>query len=383
MVRFADTYEAQHAAKPVLDLEASPITAASLKLFFDSHKTQMDSDKNGFINKKELEKFKETQNPISCQYRLADSLSSRVEDIQALSRDEHGFLVFSDKKGISSTDMNVLDVASKGNAENKLIKSVNEELASKQYEDIIKNAQELNEDTFHMVVFKFKKSTFSLDPWTHIKNEAAAVRRVTMVGERQFNNYAVGQTISEKFDAMALFDLEFSTYRASIDEKYKVSSHSWKNAAGVDRAMSPAVYSAVRDELKQHGRTLLDAKYAGSTNTIVSDKQISEGNIVDRKPLERYYVEVNFRNSSLSLDIFKHVRNALNTHLVELEVPEKVYKNADSLWEPRVSAGSVLMTGRLSRMHGDIKRKWTEIDPGFEKVTTDKGQIFVRPKPRA
>jgi hypothetical protein len=368
-------------SRTLLDAEAEPLSISSLKLFYDSFKSTIDSDNNGFVNRKELDTFREKQNPISREHRLADVLAGKVQDIQALSRDESGFLVFSDSAGISSKDIDALSAKASGDPEQKLVKSIRADLASRNYEDVLKSGCELVEERLHFVDLKFKKSSVSLDPWKHLGNSLSAEYRTTLVGQRQFEKYEVGQALSSKFDTFgALFNLNFDTYSVSVSDKRVHSSYSWIDNEQKEHSVSAPVFDALKGELRKHGRTLIDTVYSGSTHTYISDLQIEEMNIVAREPYQRYFVDVEFRNSSFSFDLSKHIRNASTKHRVEIEVPEKVYNDARAIWDPKLSMNSMLINRRISSLHGDIKRKWTESDPSFERLTTDSGRTFVVPR---
>lgn len=367
--------------KPILNLQDEALSASSLKQFYDRNKSDIDLDKDGFIKSHELDKFKAKFNPISREFRQAETLSEKVRDIQHLNRDESGFLNFSDSKGISGKDMDAFDAKAKSTPNDRLVKSVNDSFASKNYEENLRNAQELNEDRLYLVDLKLKKNTFSLDIWDHIENAAKAEYKTTVVGERQFDKYKEGQTLSNQFDYInALFNDEFSTYSVSVYDKRIEKNYNWVDGQNKAHPISAPLYNEFKAELQRQGRTLIDTPYAGSTRTYVADKPISDMNIVMRQPMNRYFVDVEISNSSFTFDWVKHLRNLTTTHRVEMEVPKDLYEKSNKVWDPKLSLNSFIIGGRISSMSGDIKRKWTEVEPDYEQVTTDKGRSFIVPK---
>lgn len=367
---------------PILNLQAEPLTAKDLKQFYDNNKPGIDLDKNGFVTSAELDKFKNQFNPLSREYRQAESLSQKARDIQQLNRDESGFLVFSDSKGISSKDMEAFDSKAKTVPADRLVKSINDDLASKNYEDVVKNAQELNEDRLYLVDLKMQKTSYSLDIWEHLENAAKAEYRTTLVGERQFDKYKVGQTLSSKFDVMgAILNDSYGSYSVSVSDKRIDKSYNWVDGQNKQHALTAPLYNELKNELKRQGRTLFDAPYAGSTHTYISDKPISDMNIVARQPMNRYFIDVEISNSTLTFDWTKQLTNLTTSHRVEMEVPKSLYeKTGDKVWNPKLSTNTFIIGGRISAINGDIKKKWTEVDPDYEQVTTDTGRQFILPK---
>lgn len=373
-------YETQ-SAKPILNLQAEALSAGSLKQFYDTNKTAMDLDKDGFVIKGELEQFKAKHNPISREYRLADALGERVHDVEVLSRDEASTWDWFENNGITSKDMVALDAKARSNPNDRLVKSINDGLAAKNYEQIVRSASELTEDRLHLVDLKFKKNSFTLDPFKHIGNEMKAESQTTVVGERQFDKYKVGQELSRQGDVVGfLFNGDFNSYSVSVAGKRVETAYGWVDGRNQAHPLSNDIYKEIKAELGRQGRTTWDVPYAGSTHTYISDKPLSQMNVVKREPMNRYFLDVEISNSSLTLDLVKHMRNATTAHRVEMEVPQNLYANTKSTWNPHLSTGSFLLGGRVSSMHGDVKKKWTEVDKDFEQVTTDQGRTFIVPK---
>ncbi len=371
-------------SKPILNLEDEALSAKSLKSFYDNNKDKIDTDKNGFVSGRELDSFRTQFNQISREYRQADALSKNAREIQRLNRDESGFLVFSDSKGISSKDMDAFNAKASASPNDRMIKSVNDDFASKNYEDVVKNAQELNEERMYLVDLKMQKTSYSLDFWEHVENAAKAEYRTTLVGERQFDKYQKGQTLSTKFDVMgALLNDKYGSYSVSVSDKRIEKNYNWVDGQNKPHNLTAPLYNELKAELQRQGRTLLDTPYAGSTHTYISEKPISDMKIVARQPMNRYFVDVEISNSSFTFDWTKHLTNLTTSHRVEMEVPKALYeKTGDKVWNPRLSTNTFIINGRVSEIHGDIKKKWSEVDPDYEQVTTDTGRSFILPKTR-
>lgn len=368
--------------KPILNLQAEALSAGSLKQFFETNKAAIDTDKDGFVVKGELDKFKSKLNPISREHRLAEALGERVHDVEVLSRDEASTWDWFENNGITYKDMAALDAKARTSPNDRLVKSINDGLAAKDYEHIVRSASELTEDRLHLVDLKFKKHSFSLDPFKHIGNELKAESQTTVVGERQFDKYKVGEELSRQGDVAGfLFNGDFDSYSVSVAGKRVETAYGWVDSQNQARPLRHDIYKELKSELGRQGRTTWDVPYSGSTHTYISDQPLSAMNVVKREPLNRYFLDVEISNSSMTFDLVKHLRNATTSHRVEMEVPQNLYANTKSTWNPHLSTGSFLLGGRVSSMHGEVKDRRTEVDKNFEQVTTDKGRRFIVPKP--
>ena len=107
---------------------------------------------------------------------------------------------------------------------------------------------------------------------------------------------------------------------------------------------------------------------------------LAEMNIVARKPLPRYFIEISVENFTFTLDPIKNLRAASLAHQLTIEVPKEVYDKAKEMWTNDLSGGALMAKGHLSSLEGKIVRKWVENDPKNFLVTTAEGQHFIVPK---
>lgn len=246
---------------------------------------------------------------------------------------------------------------------------------------ILANATELREEKLFLVTLKFEKEQFTLDLWEHAKNAMAAESRTLIVGEQTFNEYQIGQKVSSKGDGWGfVFNGEIAEYVVRPTKKKVESQYFWVDRSGTQTETSKEQYDEATQQLRSDGRQLLTVPFAGVARTYVLEKPLAEYQFVDRQPLNRYFVNIRVENSTFTLDLTKHIRNAANTHDITLEVPREVYEKTGDVWNAQLSAGSFIVKGRLSELRGKVTKKWSEMDNGYQLVKTDDGQQFVIPR---
>lgn len=78
-----------------------------------------------------------------------------------------------------------------------------------------------------------------------------------------------------------------------------------------------------------------------------------------------YLVELDFRNSSFSLSIGKHIRNAMNAFQMEIPVDKDFYDKVKPGQEiaSNFKTASFFMKGSISSMKVTVVRKWTKQVP--------------------
>jgi len=78
-----------------------------------------------------------------------------------------------------------------------------------------------------------------------------------------------------------------------------------------------------------------------------------------------YMVELDIRNSSFSLSIGKHIRNAMNAFQMEIPVDKDFYDKVHEgeELESHFKAASFFMKGSISSMKVTVVRKWTKQVP--------------------
>jgi len=83
--------------------------------------------------------------------------------------------------------------------------------------------------------------------------------------------------------------------------------------------------------------------------------------MAEEKTRTVYMVELDIRNSSVSLSISKHIRNAMNAFQIELPVDKDFYDSVKVNQEiaSNFKAASFLMKGSVSSVKITVVRKWT------------------------
>jgi len=246
---------------------------------------------------------------------------------------------------------------------------------------VLANATELREEKLFLVTLKFEKEQFTLDPWAHAKNAMVAESRTLIVGERTFNEYQIGQKVSSKGDGWGfVFNGEIAEYVVHPTEKKVESQYFWADRNGTQTEINKEQYDEAMQQLRTSDRQLLTVPFAGVARTYVLEKPLVEYQFVNRQPLNRYFVTIRVENSTFTLDLTMHIRNAANTHDITLEVPREVYEKTGDAWNAQLSTGSLIVKGRLSELRGKVTKKWSEVDNGYQLAKTADGQQFVIPK---
>ncbi len=231
------------------------------------------------------------------------------------------------------------------------------------------------------MTLKFEKEQFTLDLWEHAKNAMAAEYRTLIVGEKTFDEYQIGQVVSSKSDDWGfIFNGEIAEYVVRTSEKKIESQYFWADRNGTQTEIGKEHYDEAMQQLRSQSRHLLTVPFAGVTRTYILEKPLAEYQFVDRQPLNRYFVTIQVENSTFTLDLTKHIRNAANTHDITLEVPREVYEKTGDAWDAQLSTGSFIVKGRLSELRGKVIKKWSEVDNGYQLAKTTDGKQFVIPK---
>ena len=246
---------------------------------------------------------------------------------------------------------------------------------------ILENATELREEKLFLVTLRFEKEQFTLDLWAHAKNAMAAESRTLIVGEKTFNEYQIRQKVSSKGDGWGfVFNGEIAEYVVRPTEKKIEIQYFWADRNGTQTEIGKRQYNEAMQQLRSGGRQLLTVPFANVTRTYVLEKPLAEYQFVDRQPLNRYFVTIRVVNSTFTLDLTKHIRNAANTHDITLEIPREVYEKTGDAWNAQLGTGSLIVKGHLSELRGKVIKKWSEMDNSYQLAKTADGQQFVIPK---
>ncbi len=248
--------------------------------------------------------------------------------------------------------------------------------------DVVARAVELREERTYAVTIKMKKRSYSLDWRDHVANELKAEYRTIIVGEKQYNDYKIGQEIDSKFDGWGfVFDGTFSSYVVSVNAKETQSEFFAIFSDGKQRKLSRAEYDEAKSQLDSTKNTYT-VSAQGAVRTYVLEKPLSQMTFTRTEPLKRYYVTVEVSNLTFTLDPSKHLRNLANKHEITLEVPREIYDQSTSVFEPKPSWGSLFLSGRLSQLRGKIIKRWSQDDSNYELGTLTDGRKIVIPRKR-
>lgn len=353
------------------------LNASSLKLFYDSNLSKMDRNHDGHVLSEELNSYKAQFDPLSKERRQLDVLSKNIDEIEYLSNDP-GFHFFK-QHGIKAKDMEILSARAPSDG---LVSKVNSELADRDYERALSKGTELTQDNTYLVELAMGKTSYTFDWREHIGNIAQREYKTTIVGERQYDSYQIGQTLSSQADWIKLFSSGlWSDYWVAVNDKHIEKSYSWTDENQNVHPIPEDAYAALKSELVREGKTIFDVAYQGANHSYISDKPLSKMKVVSRVPMSRHFFELEIGNESLSLSLSRQLRNMTTRHRIEVEVPEDVYDKSRSAWETSFNRGSLLL-GKLNIMTSDIKKRWTELDPSYEKITTSEGRKFIVKKYR-
>jgi len=246
---------------------------------------------------------------------------------------------------------------------------------------ILENAIELREEKLHFVTLEFKKEQFTLDPFEMIANEASAEHRVLMVGERTYDQYEVGKTISSQGDTLGfLFNGELSAYVIRPIKKEMLSQYFWVAMNGTQSEISKEQYSEVMQQLKDKGRQLLTVPYSGSVSTAILEKPLEQYGILHKEPMSRYFMTIEVKSETFTLSVVKMLRNEANAQKITIEVPKEVFDKTGDAWDPQLSGGSLVFKGHISELRGRVIKKWQEKDEAYILIKTKEGREFVSTK---
>lgn len=236
--------------------------------------------------------------------------------------------------------------------------------------------QELREERAHYVTLKFKKSEITLDLDKHVNNELSAREETLLVSESTYNDWTPGKELSSKFDHMgALLKGELASYKIKVKDR-EIDREYLAVINGETKKIDENVYAAVRSQLDREAASTITSDHAGTRRAILLDKPLSEQKIVSARPMSRHFIKVRVRNTTLSLSLDKHIRNAALQHDLELEVPEQVANNKEA-WKPSFGLGAALFKGNLSSLQGDVIDHRSSVDPDYVVLRTESGREFA------
>lgn len=212
------------------------------------------------------------------------------------------------------------EVAAWNEKETKRLAEV-ERVASIEAGNIYSNSLIVANYSVPFVEITSKKTSFTLDIFEHAANAAKAQKFSLPVSEEYFDSVEVGKTLSSQFNSAAfLFDGDIEGYSNTLSEK-KRSDLYLAVSKNAQREISPDLYRRV---LALNGQS---KDYAATTN---KHSLILSRNGVDLAFEEDFIksnkIVVETSKSNYTLDIFKHIENAMNSMKFPIEVPAYIGK---------------------------------------------------------
>lgn len=167
-----------------------------------------------------------------------------------------------------------------------------------------------------------RKEVLSLDPWDHIAAGANSVSFSLPVSEKYFNSVREGQTLSSQFNGVAfLFEGSLEGYTNLISKKSRSNMYLAVCQDGVTE-ISQDIYLGV-----------LERNHSSRDYLIIRNKH----SVVLCKPGVNNYIKRDFTGSvgivlettkqNMTLDIWKHLENGMNSMRFPIEVPAFLGKN--------------------------------------------------------
>lgn len=251
----------------------------------------------------------------------------------------------------------------------------------RQVSRVTENATGLIRDTAYVLNLKMAKEQFTLNPLRAAGNELKAQYRDTLVGKAEYDKHNTGDLLSSNSDVLGYFSKggAFASYTVRVHEKQKIEQCAYIDHAGNREEISPKVFEAALESIQSSGKTLYVSHSDNRTGWLIRERPISPGDIDHVTPLNRFFAEVHIENSSFSLSLTKHLRNAMTEHSLTLEISEQAFLEKSDIFDTKTS-DSFLLSGRLSSLSGTIVKKWSERDDEHLKVTLKDGSEIVMNK---
>lgn len=185
--------------------------------------------------------------------------------------------------------------------------------AQKQLDALYSDAQVIAKYSVPFVEIKSKKTSYTLDPFTHLGNEMKAQTIRLPVSEDYFKSVSVGQELESKFNTGGmLLRGEFERYSVNISDKlrsdvfYVRTAEGWKEATPQQYAQLVTL-NGQRNELSTEGDVML----RGNVPEQIRDEAGKTCRVV-----------IESKKSNITLDIFQHLENEWNKMRYPIEIPK-------------------------------------------------------------
>ena len=265
----------------------------------------------------------------------------------------------------------------------------------REVDTVVQNATELQARHTYTVTFKFKKheSIFDSDAESiggaifdtigkNAVNELKATRQTAVVDGDTYRSLREGRKVSRKWDGFgALFGSGgmFTTYDVIVDDKQQLSTFEYRDASGGRHAVtSPEIFTqAVKRLRAERGDSFLVTESADHMEAYALERPLARSDVKSSSPLTRYYATLEIKNSSYTLNLSKHIRNASTAHQIELEVPAAEFEQRGNEFRQGLNIPSFFFTGNLSKLNGRVISTRTEVDQRFRRVELADGRVIT------
>lgn len=246
---------------------------------------------------------------------------------------------------------------------------------------VIDDTQEFIEWSRYYVSLNFKKTSYTLDLDKHLDNWLSSKEETIEVSEQTSNSMREGETLSSKFDWVGSLleeDAPLSSYSVSVGKKStQIQYIRVSKSLGKPVMMTPEEFretlSAAR---KKKSDFIVESRFNGTGRFLVLEKALSDTKLAYSEPLKRYFVTLEIKNVTYTLDLIKHLRNSMLGHEIEIEVSEDQYNNSGEFWKPHFGF-SPLVTGFFSQVRGKVVNRRMAIDRDYSLAITTTGEKIV------
>lgn len=203
----------------------------------------------------------------------------------------------------------------------------------------------------YFVQLKFKKSNISLNPLTHLKNAATATKEDVRVSREDYEKYqtSIGSVLSQNYDKITMITKrELASYKVIVAWVDKTSETIAYDKHGKSYPITH--FDEMLSSLQKQGIPVMKEENGDNEIYHFSCSEATE------KEKKKYILTLEIKNSNISLSLFKHVRNALNKHHIDVEVPKDVYDSVEK-WQTYDETGINMASFAVKWHISNIKMK--------------------------
>src|SRR3989338_11124982 len=159
-----------------------------------------------------------------------------------------------------------------------------------------------------------KKTSYTLDPFTHLGNAMKAQRITLPVSEDYFNSVRVGQELDSKFNTGDfLFEGDLSSYDVEVAGKRRKNMQC-RIVGSTCQEVDDATYQAIAAVNDQQGKM--------KPSKINPDVLLRDGKgSIDGLFTDNCTIRIRSHKTNFTLDIFKHITNSWNDMEYPIQLP--------------------------------------------------------------